>query len=163
MLSSYANTSLCLVKWIKTTPKLLQQRVPNSVRNLRDAVMTAKGTSKIQTGLPMLFYCRAKTRFMKTKHTKELLCSEPGAMVRFPKKRKSFFIPSNTELRKKSHLTWVIFSFRHEFSLSLLEGWSNPYLLQTFSTGEPGTGVERSSVTEVKRGRKNIHKHTEKR
>lgn len=163
MLSSYANTSLCLGKWIKTTPKLLQQRVLNSARNLRDAVITAKGTSKIQTGLPMLFYCRAKTRFMKVKHTKEILCSDPSVVVQLLKKRKSFFIPSNTELRKKSHPTWVIFSFRHEFSLSLLEGWSNPYLLQTFSTGDPSTGVERSPVTEVKRGRKNIHKHTEKR
>lgn len=162
MLSSYVNTSLCLGKWIKTTPKLLQWRVFNSVCNLRDAVVTAKGTSKIQTGLPMLFYCRAETRFMKVKHRKEILCSDPSRIVQFLRKRDSFFIPSNTKLRKKSHLTWVIFSFRHEFSLSLLEGWSNPYLLQTFSTGDPGTEVERSSMTEVKRGRKNIHKHIEK-
>lgn len=162
MLSSYVNTSLYLGKRTKTTPKLLQWRILNSACNLRDAVITAKGTGKIQTGLPMLFYCRAKTRFMKAKHTKEILHSDPSAVGQFLKKKKSFFIPSNMELRKKSHLTWVIFSFRHEFSLSLLEGWSNPYLLQTFSTGDPGTGVERSSVTEVKRGRKNIHKHKEK-
>lgn len=138
MLSSYVNTSLCLGKWIKTTPKWGQWRAPNSTHNLRDAVITAKGTSKMQTGFPRLFYCRAKTQFMEAKHTKEMLPSGPSIVMQFLKERKFFFIPSNMELRKKSHVMWVIFSFRHEFSLSLLEGWSNPYLLQTFSTGDQG-------------------------
>lgn len=52
----------------------------------------------------MLVYCRAKIWFMKVKHTKEILCSDPSAVMQFLKKRKSSFILSNMELRKKSHL-----------------------------------------------------------
>lgn len=59
----------------------------------------------MQTGFPRLFYCRAKTQFMEAKHTKEMLPSGLSIVMQFLKERKFFFIPSNMELRKKSHVT----------------------------------------------------------
>lgn len=57
----------------------------------------------MQTGFPRLFYCIAKTQFTKSKHAEEILPSGPSMVVQFIKERKSFFIPSNMELRKNSH------------------------------------------------------------
>lgn len=141
MLSSYANTSLCLGKRNKTTPKLLQRSILDGACNLRDAALAVQETNKIQAGLLALFYCRAKHSSQKGNRAGKHIaqppvwwCSSSGQAS------PSSSLP--TQSSGKSHIwrEWVIFSFRHEFSLPSLEGWPNPYLLQTFSTGIQAQG-----------------------
>lgn len=156
MLSSYVNTSLCLGKWIKTTPKWLQWRAPNSTHNLRDAVITAKGTSKMQTGFPRLFYCRAKTQFMEAKHTKEMLPSGPSIVMQFLKESSSSSLP--TWSLGKNHM-WRE-SSSHSDMNSVYPCWKDDLTLTFSRLSQQGIkGREELSDRDEKRKEKHTQTH----
>lgn len=154
MLSSYVNTSIFLGKWIRTTPKWLQWRALNSTHNLRDAVVPAKGTSKMQTGFPRLFYCKAKTEFMKLKHNKEILPSGPSKVIQFLKERKS--LP--TWSLGKNHV-WCE-SSSHSDMNSVYPCWKDDLTLTFSRLSQQGIKAQgREELSD--RGEKRKEKHTQ--